>query len=168
MNTRKGFRWGSVIAVLALLLLVAMPAGAQAQNHFRAHLSQEYPDRDTLAQGQTIFRLSSDGTEIYYKLIVANLHDTTMAHIHLGSPADTGPVIVWLYPETAPAQLIPGRFSGVLAEGTFTADDFVGQFAGWTMEDLLAAMRAGNTYVNVHTLTFPPGEIAGSIIPQGR
>jgi hypothetical protein len=168
MNMRKGFRWGSVISVLALLLLVALPVGAQAQNHFRAHLSQEYPDRPTLAQGQTIFRLSSDGTELYYKLIVANLHDTTMAHIHLGSPADVGPVVAWLYPDGPPPQLIPGRFSGVLAEGTITADDLVGPLAGHSLEHLLDQMRAGNTYVNVHTLTFPPGEIAGSIIPQGR
>jgi hypothetical protein len=168
MNMRKGFRWGSVISVLALLLLVALPVGAQAQNHFRAHLSQEYPDRPTLAQGQTIFRLSSDGTELYYKLIVANLHDTTMAHIHLGSPADVGPVVAWLYPDGPPPQLIPGRFSGVLAEGTITSDDLVGPLAGHSLEHLLDQMRAGNTYVNVHTLTFPPGEIAGSIIPQGR
>jgi hypothetical protein len=168
MKMRQGFRWGSLLSVLALLLLLAVPASAQAPNHFRAHLSQEYPDRDTLAQGQTIFRLSRDGTELHYKLIVANLHDTTMAHIHLGSPADTGPVVAWLYPAGPPAQLIPGRFSGVLAEGTITADDLVGPLAGHTMEDLLAEMRAGNTYVNVHTLTFPPGEIAGSIVAQGK
>jgi hypothetical protein len=91
-----------------------------------------------------------------------------MAHIHLGSPADVGPVVAWLYPDGPPPQLIPGRFSGVLAEGTITSDDLVGPLAGHSLEHLLDQMRAGNTYVNVHTLTFPPGEIAGSIIPQGR
>jgi hypothetical protein len=63
----------------------------------------------------------------------------------------------------------------VLSEGTFTAANFVGPLAGRPMSELLAAMAAGNTYVNVHTNDgvgaantgpgdFASGEIRGQII----
>jgi hypothetical protein len=140
--------------------------GPGAVSHqFIAPLSgdQEVPAVDTRARGQTIFRLSRDGSELSYRLIVANLHDVTMAHIHVAPAGANGPVVVWLYPSSPPAQLIPGRSSGVLASGTITADDLVGQLAGGSMEDLVALMRAGETYVNVHTEEYPAGEIRGQI-----
>jgi hypothetical protein len=34
---------------------------------------------------------------------------------------------------------------------------------GKTLDDLLEQMRAGNTYVNVHTKAHPGGEIRGQI-----
>jgi hypothetical protein len=140
--------------------------GPGAMNHqFIAPLSggQEVPAVDTRARGQTIFRLSRDGSELSYRLIVANLHDVTMAHIHVAPAGANGPVVVWLYPSSPPAQLIPGRSSGVLASGTITADDLVGQLAGQTVGHLVALMRAGETYVNVHTAEYPAGEIRGQI-----
>jgi hypothetical protein len=140
--------------------------GPGAVSHqFIAPLSgdQEVPAVDTRARGQTIFRLSKDGSELSYRLIVANLHDVTQAHIHLAPAGVNGPVVAWLYPSGPPAQPIEGRFSGVLAEGTITADDLVGLLAGHDLEDLVALMRAGETYVNVHTAEYPPGEIRGQI-----
>ncbi len=67
-----------------------------------------------------------------------------------------------------------GRHDGVLAEGTFTAANFVGPLAGHPMWDLIAAVEAGNAYVNVHTNDgqdgvntgpgdFPGGEIRGQL-----
>jgi hypothetical protein len=125
--------------------------------------AQEVPAADTRARGQTTFRLSADGLELSYRLVVANLHDVTMAHIHRAPAGVNGPVVVWLYPSEPHEQLIEGRSSGVLATGTITADDLVGQLAGGTVEDLVALMRAGETYVNVHTSAYPGGEIRGQI-----
>jgi CHRD domain-containing protein len=34
------------------------------------------------------------------------------------------------------------------------------------LDDLLAQMRAGNTYVNIHAAAHPAGEIRGQIAPQ--
>ena len=39
----------------------------------------------------------------------------------------------------------------MLAEGSFDAGDFIGPMTGSPMSDLLEEIRAGNTYVNVHT-----------------
>jgi hypothetical protein len=125
--------------------------------------AQEVPAVETRARGQTTFRLSADGQELSYRLVVANLHDVRMAHIHLAPAGANGPVVAWLYPSGPPPQLIEGRTSGVLATGTITAGDLVGPLAGATMDDLVALMRAGETYVNVHTTAFPGGEIRGQI-----
>ncbi len=167
MNAQRGFRQRAVLSGMVLLLLVAGPVGAAAPNHFRAHLSQEFHDLDTVSQGQAIFRLNSDETQLTYKLIVANLDNTRMAHIHLGQAGALGPIVAWLYPGGPPPMLIEGRFSGGLAEGTITSANLMGPLAGMALADLVTHMRAGNTYVNVHTSAYPAGEIAGQIIVQG-
>ncbi len=135
------------------------------QHNFRTHLKgeNEVPSVETNAQGQATFKLSKDGESIHYKLIVANIEDVFMAHIHNAPAGQNGAVIVWLYPSSPPSQLIEGRFQGVLAEGTITVDDLVGNLAGQSIEDLLDEMKAGNTYVNVHTLQNPGGEVRGQI-----
>ncbi len=158
-----------LFAVLLVLIALVLVAGTAAANggprNFRAHLSggEEVPAVDTRAQGQAIFQLSADGTELSYKLIAANIHDILMAHIHLAPAGQNGPVVAWLYPSAPPPQLIPGRFQGVLAEGVITDADLVGPLAGATLADLVAEIEAGNTYVNVHTTTNPGGEIRGQI-----
>lgn len=139
--------------------------GGQQVLNFRAHLSgdQEVPSVETNATGQAIFKLSKDGTELYYKVIVANIENVLMAHIHWAPAGENGGVVAWLYPAGPPPALIPGRFSGILAQGTITADDLVGDLAGMSLEDLVAQMLADQTYVNVHTTQNPGGEVRGQI-----
>jgi hypothetical protein len=161
-----------VIFLIALILLVTMVSIASASNsrNFRAHLSggEEVPAVDTQAQGKAIFRLSQDGSTLSYKLIAANIEDITQAHIHCGAAGTNGPVVLFLYPDGPPPQLIPGRFSGVLAEGTRTSADIIprpdspqcpGGIAD--LDDLIAKMASGDAYVNVHTVENPAGEIRG-------
>jgi hypothetical protein len=74
-----------------------------------------------------------------------------------------GPVVAWLYPAAPPSVLIPGRFQGVLAAGVITEANLVGPLAGQTLGDLIERMEAGETYVNVHTLNYPAGEVRGQI-----
>ena len=151
---------------------LALAAIAGENRNFSVHLSgdNEVPPRETAAQGQAIFQISKDGLSVEYKLIASNIENVNAAHIHLGAAGVNGPVIVGLY-SAAPGG---GRTDGVLAEGTFTAADLTGPMAGKTIADLLAAMEAGNTYVNVHTNDgvaptntgpgdFPGGEIRGQI-----
>jgi hypothetical protein len=159
----RAFRHAVLVMALAML---GSAVGAQPQGpNFRAHLSggEEVPPVQTRAQGQAIFRVAADGMSIHYRLNVANIENVTQAHIHLGAAGTNGPVVVWLYPREAPPVLIPGRFQGVLAAGVITAADLVGLLAGQTIGDLVDEMASGNTYVNVHTLQFPPGEVRGQI-----
>ena len=143
----------------------SMHAG-DPHNH-RTHLTgdAERPvPNDSPAQGQAIFQVSDDGSEIQYKLIVANIENVTQAHIHCCANTDgTAGVVVWLYPSAPPQQLIPGGFQGVLAEGVITQASLVGSLAGQSLSVLLDNIASGLAYVNVHTSQFPPGEIRGQI-----
>ena len=138
--------------------------------NFRTHLSgdNEVPSVETDATGQAIFHLRNNGMELHYKLIVANIKNVSMSHIHVGSADENGPVVAWLYPSTPPPELIEGRTNGVLQEGVITKDDLVGQLEGKKLWDLVEMMKNGQTYVNVHTHQYPAGEIRGQITMNGK
>lgn len=138
---------------------------SQGVLNFRAHLTgaQEVPPVITSARGQTVFQLNRERTQLRFRLIVANLNDVTMAHIHLAPAGANGPVVVWLYPSAPPPQHIPGTTNGVLATGVITSADLVGPLAGMDLLDLVEYLQTGGAYVNVHTTLFPAGEIRGQI-----
>lgn len=151
------------ILLLIGVLVITSAAIANAGNrNFVAHLTgdEEVPPVETKAQGQAIFHLSKDGTELQYKLIVANIENVVAAHIHLGAKGVNGPVVAFLFGPVSPGG---GRTDGVLAKGTITEADLVGPLSGQSLSDLVDEMRAGNTYVNVHTDDFPGGEVRGQI-----
>jgi hypothetical protein len=156
---------------------------SSAENNLGTHLDGpgENPPRPSQGQGQAIFRISDDGQSVDYKLISSNIDNVFMAHIHLAAAGVNGPIVEWLYPSTAPTPgpAGGGRFDGVLASGTFTAANLVGPLAGHPLSDLIAAMRTGGAYVNVHTDDgvaptntgpgdFPGGEIRGQLAAPGK
>jgi len=160
---------------LCIVLVLSGIAAAQdpGTRTFVTHLegSQEVPPRETAATGQAIFKLSADGTELQYRLIVANIENVIAAHIHLAPAGSNGDVVAFLYGPVEPGG---GRTSGVLATGTITSADLVGPLAGQDLSVLISAMVSGGTYVNVHTNDgvgdvntgpgdFPGGEIRGQI-----
>lgn len=156
--------FASIVLALVLLAAAVSPADAGGPRNFRAHLNGEDAGIDeTLAQGQAIFQFSKDGTELYYRLIVANIEGVIMAHIHLYTDEAGGPPVLWLIPDAPPPLSPLGRTDGVLVEGTVDASRLVGPLKGMSLADLREAMADGNTYVNVHTEDHPGGEIRGDI-----
>jgi len=166
-----------VVILVALLSLMLVASVSASEANYVAHLSgaEEVPPTgvviDTLGQGQAVFHLSEDGEALMYKLVVANIDNVVASHIHLAPAGQNGPVVAFLY---GPAPAGGGRIQGPIAEGRITAANLVGPLAGGSLSDLIAAIEAGNTYVNVHTndgaaLTntgpgdFPGGEIRGQI-----
>jgi hypothetical protein len=160
-----------VLVLLSLMSIAATPASDN--RNFGAHLTgdEEVPARETLAQGQATFQLSEDGSALSFKLNVANIENVTASHIHLGPAGVNAPVVAFLYGSVAAGG---GRIDGRIAEGTITGANLVGPLAGHPLSDLIDAMVAGNTYVNVHTNDgvdpintgagdFPGGEIRGQI-----
>jgi hypothetical protein len=146
------------------LVLPVFSHGGDEGGPHGTHMSgaNETPPRPSRAQGQLVLRLEDDGT-LAFKLLAANIEDVTQAHIHLAPPGVPGPVIAWLYPAAPPAVHIPGRFDGVLAAGIITDADVTGPLAGQGVASLVAAIRAGNAYANIHTILYPPGEIRGQV-----
>ncbi len=151
----------ALLALLTLVLTIGLmvPLSAGQSKNFRAHLtgSEEVPAIETQGQGQVIFKVV--GNQVQYRLITANLEAITQAHIHCGAAGTNGPPEVFLF------HLVPEGVdsTGVLSSGTFGADDLLGNCGYETLADLLEAMVAGDTYVNVHTVDFPTGEIRGQI-----
>ena len=166
----------ALLGAFVLGLAVIGGAGAGLNENWSDHLTgdQEFPARPTQGQGQAIFHLSDDGQSIDYRLIATNIDNVRQAHIHIGAAGANGPVVVFLY------GLVPaggGRQTGVLATGSFTADDFIGPLESQPFSALVEAMRSGNAYVNVHTDDgvapantgpgdFPGGEIRAQIIEE--
>ena len=143
---------------------------------------------DSHAQGQAIFDIAPDQQSFDYKLIVANIENVVQAHIHCGPVGVNGPIVVWLYPDPSSTSALPGptgRHNGVLVAGTVnnTVDPPAGNHVTPTANpncpggvasfaDILARIREGNAYVNVHTSdgvppnnegpgNFPGGEVRG-------
>lgn len=159
------FKFTIVATIIAMLAAVGAAAANGPANH-RAHLTgdAEVPAVATNATGQAKVQISPDGSELSYRVNVANIHDVLMAHLHVAPAGVNGPVVVWLYPEDGPPpQLIEGRTQGTLATGTVTADDLVGPLEGATIADLAALIEAGEVYVNVHTVANPGGEVRGQL-----
>jgi len=121
--------------------------------------SGEVPTRGTPADGAVGFNV--EGTTVHYSIETHSITGVTGAHIHSGAAGVNGPIDVALYPRpgvnfsTTPTAGV----DGVLFEGSFTAADVYGV----SFDTLLSQMRDGNAYANVHTTTFPGGEIRGQI-----
>jgi len=137
--------------------------------NYKAHLSAS-EGVESKGQGQAIFKFSKDGSELYYKITVANVESITMAHIHLRANEQTpnGPPVLWLIPDAPPPLSNPISASGILVERTVTESDLFGSLAGASLEVLKGKIREGLTYVNVHTSAHPGGEIRGAIGPNTK
>jgi hypothetical protein len=91
------------------------------------------------------------------------------AHIHVGQPNINGGVTVFFCGGGGrPACPL----SPATVEGDFVANDVLGiqtqQLEATNLAKLLRAIRAGQTYANVHTATSPGGEIRGQIQAEKR
>jgi hypothetical protein len=158
-------------------MIVTAQAAPPGARNFVAHLDggAEVPANSSIATGQAIFQLSADESELSYRLIVANIENAVAAHIHLAPAGSNGAVVAFLYGPEAPGG---GRIDGVIASGKITAANLVGPLAGQQMAVLVASLRGGGVYVNVHTNDgvapagtgpgdLPAGEIRGQIMGAG-
>jgi hypothetical protein len=94
-------------------------------------------------------------------LLVSNLRQATVAHIHLGRPRENGPIVLFLFGPSAPMDI---GAPTVLTNASFTAANLTGPLTGMPLSVLAQQIMAGNAYVNVHTVTHPDGEIRGQIL----
>jgi len=156
-------------------VLVGGLAAAQGFKQVRVELTgrQEVPAVSTAATGELRATIFNDDSALTYELSYAGLEGTvTQAHIHLGQHSVNGGIAVWLCSNLAspptPAGVQACPLAGTIT-GTITAADVVGPagqgVAPGQFAELLAALRDGLTYVNVHTTLVPGGEIRSQIAP---
>lgn len=125
----------------------------------------------TTGNGTFTARISNDESEIQWELSYSDLEGTVQqAHIHFGQRAITGPISVFLCTNlgNGPAETQPCPSAPATIHGTIRAADVTnlanerGISAG-ELDELIAAIRAGATYVNVHSTRWPGGEIRSQI-----
>ena len=140
----------------------------------------------TTGTGTFLATINDDETEISYELTFQDLEgDVRQAHIHIGHPQNQGGVVLWLCDSEfnpAPSDNTPactsadplntraGRVTGTLTAAdvqTQSANGIAGATAMTPGEfaEVIALIRAGKTYANVHSTKFPPGEIRSQIDP---
>jgi hypothetical protein len=160
------------IAAIALVLLpgaTSVTASAPA-THFVAHLTgaQEVPPvAGSAGTGTLDIRLVSGDTKLRFRLTSNGVSQIVQSHIHIGAKGTNGPVTVFFFaPPPAPWGSVTGDNFGV--SGVRTAADVHGGTPAFTFTALVAALRSGNAYVNIHSPTHPGGEIRGQILPVGE
>lgn len=122
--------------------------------------SQEVPPTGSAATATAVLTYNSVAQDLLYSVVFQNLTSpATASHIHFGALGTKGPVI---FPFTSPGP--PSATSGMF-NGTLTAADFHPDAADGinTFAEAIAAIQAGDTYVNIHSSTFPAGEIRGQV-----
>ena len=137
--------------------------GPQAEE-FVANLSaaEEVPTNASTATGVVRLTINTDQT-ISWTMDLTNVRNFNQSHIH--GPAARGinaPVRANLFIPTA---VITSTLNGRVASGTFGASNV----SGMTYDELLATIRAGNAYVNIHTsdATLPGNNTPGDL-PAGE
>lgn len=104
--------------------------------------AQEVPPNTSAAKGSGEISVAPNGA-ITGSITVSGMTPTA-AHIHDGASGKNGPVLIKLE-KTGTGFAVP-------AEAKFT-------------EAQMANFKAGNTYINVHSEAYPPGEIRGQLTP---
>lgn len=130
----------------------------ESQTYFNALLtgSQSVPDVSSDGHGEVVAELSGNRltlsgsfTDLGSAVDVAIVDGS---HIHLGLPGSTGPVVIPLV-ATLDANLTGGVYSPSL--NSFMLEDSVRE-----------AVLARNTYINIHTLDYPGGEIRSNLFAE--
>jgi CHRD domain-containing protein len=174
----------AVIAVLGTAGIATAASNHEGNSSFRAKLTG-YEEASpvtlsTSATGTFKASLNSAGDQLSYTITYAGPFDAnpaggtvTQSHIHFGARAISGGISAFLCsnlgngPAGTPACPTP---NGTVS-GTITAAQVIGP-AGQGIQpgefvELVKALRLGFAYANVHTTTFPAGEIRGQISSHG-
>jgi CHRD domain-containing protein len=138
---------------------------------------EEVPAVSTVGNGQFRARISNDETSIQWELSYSNLEGAIQqSHIHLGQPGVNGGISVFLCTnlgngpvgiQACPAP--PATISGTI-NASEVSPNIPATAAARTqgldtgeIAELIRAMRAGATYVNIHTVRWPGGEVRKQI-----
>lgn len=163
-----------LLAGLAMTSLLYVGSGVRAdddeRNFFKVRLTgfNEVPAVSSTGRGEWTARVRGDSVD--WELSYEGLEGTTTtaSHIHFGQKDVNGGVSVFFCGGGGRPACTAG--SGGF-RGTFTAADVIGPaaqgIAPGEFAELVRAMRAGKTYVNVHSTTWPGGEIRGQVRGHG-
>ena len=153
---------------MVLTALAAVSLAACGEEEFVAPVREQYvinllgtnerpnPVTTTATGSAVVTVMSPDSIE--WTLYVAGMDSITAGHFHAGDANSAGPVMFFVFGGPTTARGITGLLSsGMIRRSGST---FSGAF---TYDSLLTRIRAGTTYLNVHTRRFGGGEIRGQV-----
>jgi CHRD domain len=165
-------RCGVLLAVMGSLLALATVAKAEQLGALLTGYEKS-PSVSTTATGEFTATVAPDGEVIPYTETYSGLQGTvTQSHIHVGQLGVNGSIVIFLCQTAAnpdPTGLAPECPQEGTVSGTITAANVIAgsmapqQLAAGDLAAVVAAIRAGAAYANVHTDVSPGGEIRGQI-----
>jgi hypothetical protein len=150
----------AAIMSISVSVVITNQVNAQQQNGYITTLNgkNEVPSHaDVTATGISGLIVNSGNSKVWYQIEAEGLKGVTQAHIHSGKAGENGPVVATLFKGNK------DTVNGALVQGSITADKLEGPLKGKSISDLLDLFHKASAYVNVHTETFPDGEIRGQI-----
>ena len=164
----------ALVLVAALAVAVAAVAVANGGHGIREKLTgyQEVPALSTTGHGSFRASIDRQHNAIHYVLTYGGLESpATQSHIHFENRTNSGPVVVFLCTNlgNGPAGTQPCPANGGTISGTIRPADVLGGgaaqgLAAGEFAELVRAIRAGATYVNVHSTGRPAGEIRAQLV----
>jgi len=124
----------------------------------------------TTGNGRFKLQVDVDKQEATYELSYSALEgDVLQAHIHIGGRSQSGGISVFLCSNlgngpagTQPCPAAPAEISGTFRPADIIGPTGQGVTAG-QFDELVAAIRGGVAYVNVHSTRYPGGEIRAQL-----
>jgi hypothetical protein len=132
---------------------------------------EEVPALSTPGIGEFRASINKNASEIKYTLTFSGLESAAkQSHIHFESASNNGPIVVFLCTNlgNGPAGTQACPEAGGTITGTIRPVDVGGGaaaqgLAAGEFDELVRAIRAGATYVNVHSENRPTGEIRAQL-----
>jgi hypothetical protein len=159
---------------LALTGALLLAGSALAASGFKLNESlngyEEVPSVSTAASGKFQATVTPAGDAINFRISYSGLEgNVTQSHIHFGQKDVNGGISAFFCTNqgNGPAGTPACPPAPATVTGTIDAADVIGPSAQGIdpgeMAELVRAIRAGKTYVNVHSTKFPGGEIRSQL-----
>ena len=176
LDVRRVLGSALVIGVVGVFAITVL---AEGPRRGRAEISgfQEIPTLASSASGSLDLTIAPDDSSISYTLTYDGFEtNVNQSHIHLGRPAFNGGIMVFFCTNLTPPGGVPTPpacpVRGGTVTGTLTAADVLAPAAGGVAQGIAAgefhkvveALREEASYVNVHTVRYPGGEIRGQVL----
>ena len=167
---KQGICTGCIALALATLAAVTYAAGPGGKTIVHSDPLTGYQEAtpagvSSTGSGSFVASIDDIAGVIDYTLSYSDLEATALfAHIHFGNRFTSGGISAFLCGGGGkPVCPTPGG----TVTGTIMAADVIGPaaqgIAPGEFAELIRAIRAGVTYVNVHSTKFPAGEIRGQV-----
>ena len=168
----KLFLRSALVLVTLLGVIVSVVQAETIQATLTGY--EEVPSVSTAASGEFRGFISHNDDSIDYELTYSGLEGTvTQGHIHFAQRSVNGSIVVWLcqtVTNPSPTAGTPTCPQSGTVTGTITASDVIAanttsqRILAGELAEVIAAIRAGAAYVNVHSTPLTTGgEIRGQI-----